>query len=571
MSECVVRNVFLNLEQFLQKVAALDIFEALIFNYKIKSSDWLEPSALHFGSSVAEFSKQLEETLRVFYAQRLEQLQQGQPAAREALGAEGTAGAQHAQLAQTYTCELCSRKFQSVAKLSAHISRSHRHRGSSRCDICELQLSSPGELLSHNQTVHDSAQQLSGDDFPSLPFLCCRTCLSAHKTLQGFTAHTCSQAPGTAGEARGAGQQLVASTDHLRALRKYRCGLCREEYRSQARMLYHLERCRQGPYLCELCAHQFPSKKELNLHKKKAHRGAKCFFCDECSLAFKLLTSLQKHKVNRHESEQGSYPCDQCSQHFTKKIHLTNHKIRMHKMDRKFLCQVCGHKFTNSNSLNTHLKTHSEKKRFKCSYCKKLFRQKEKLKYHTRIHTGEKPHVCQTCGKSFIRKSQLHDHALRHQGKKRHSCADCNKTYAGLWDLKQHIRKKHSAPTEPVATEAGSQPCGDVEEQPAATTATTATSEACEGGKPAAALCTMQSTVLGACEVSVPKLLPVVQLGEVIQADHTTADNSKYIVYLGAMQPLASDTLQLIDLQLLSQPTYVLACASGLDLPTITY
>nr|CAD7441348.1 unnamed protein product [Timema bartmani] len=177
--------------------------------------------------------------------------------------------------------------------------------------------------------------------------------------------------------------------------------------------------------------------------ESNAQRGVKCFFCDECSLSFKFCTSLQKHKVNRHEKEQGTFLCEQCDCVFTKKIQLTNHKIQAHQVERKFLCQVCGKKLSNSNSLNTHLDTHSEMRKFSCSFCNKTFRQKEKLKYHTRTHTGERPHLCLTCGKSFIRKSRLDDHILRHQGKKRYRCSHCSKSYAGAWDLKQHVKKQH--------------------------------------------------------------------------------------------------------------------------------
>jgi len=72
------------------------------------------------------------------------------------------------------------------------------------------------------------------------------------------------------------------------------------------------------------------------------HRGANSFFCDECGLTFKFRTSLQKHKVNRHETEQGPFSCEECGKSFTKRIQLTNHKISTHCVERKFLCQVCS-------------------------------------------------------------------------------------------------------------------------------------------------------------------------------------------------------------------------------------
>lgn len=223
-------------------------------------------------------------------------------------------------------------------------------------------------------------------------------------------------------------------------------------------MSYHLPRCTQGPYKCELCTEEYMFKKDLNLHKKKTHRGANSFFCDECGLTFKFRTSLQKHKVNRHETEQGPFSCEECSKSFAKRIQLTNHKINTHCIERKFLCQVCGNKFSNYGSLMAHLDTHTETRRFSCNYCNKKFRQKEKLKYHTRIHTGERPHLCQTCGKGFIRKSKLDEHMRRHRGEKRYHCSVCNKSYAAGWDLKLHNKKQHPDTIDSVATSATSPP-----------------------------------------------------------------------------------------------------------------
>jgi hypothetical protein len=68
------------------------------------------------------------------------------------------------------------------------------------------------------------------------------------------------------------GKQLITNLEILKALKKYKCGLCHEEYRSMRRMSYHLPRCTQGPYKCELCAEEYMFKKDLNLHKKKLHR-----------------------------------------------------------------------------------------------------------------------------------------------------------------------------------------------------------------------------------------------------------------------------------------------------------
>ncbi|KAG8258166.1 Zinc finger protein Gfi-1b [Homalodisca vitripennis] len=257
--------------------------------------------------------------------------------------------------------------------------------------------------------------------------------------------------------------ELMTDTAQLQRHRKFVCGVCSEVYRSLGRIAYHAARCHAGPYQCELCVHVATTKQLLNRHKKKCHKGVESFFCTECGLGFKRRTSLQKHLVNRHESGQDHFVCDidGCSQLFPKKIHLTNHKIEVHGMERKFLCQVCGHKFMTQDSLSRHLEFHTNKKRFECRICSKLFATNEKLTFHVRTHTGEKPFVCDRlgCTKSFVSKAKLTEHLQRHNGEKRHKCPVCGKQYANKPDLRIHLRKIHPSGENSVETAPADSEC----------------------------------------------------------------------------------------------------------------
>ncbi|KAJ8867864.1 hypothetical protein PR048_031669 [Dryococelus australis] len=142
-------------------------------------------------------------------------------------------------------------------------------------------------------------------------------------------------------------------------------------------------------------------------------------------------------------------------------------------------------------------------------------------------------------------------------------------------------RKKHSASAEPSATsmKCSKLPASEVPEQQSAPCEEGAQTESKEvGAKPPDPVLgeAQGMDVLAECEVpQLPRLLPVVQLGEVVQSDQAAADASRIIVHLGAMQPLSTDTLHLVDsssvVQVLNQPTYLLACTAGLDVPTISY
>ncbi|XP_021913906.1 zinc finger protein 37 homolog isoform X5 [Zootermopsis nevadensis] len=397
-----------------------------------------------------------------------------------------------------FKCEICSCNFVNETKLAVHVAKCQedvrsatkaKSRGSKihSCKNCNMVFTARKFLTAHIRRTHKIGGDITSEDInkasctvpevstrlndqiqslpENLPFYCCNMCLVVFKTCKEFEVHICKNGGNNLdGETtlhnymQLTERQLITDLEILTSLKKYKCGLCHEEYRSMARMSYHLPRCTQGPYKCELCTEEYTFKKDLNLHKKKSHRGANSFFCDECGLTFKFRTSLQKHKVKRHETEQCPFSCEECGKNFTKRIQLTNHKINTHRIERKFLCQMCGNKFSNYGSLMAHLDTHTETRRFSCSYCSKMFRLKEKLKYHTRIHTGERPHLCQTCGKGFIRKSKLDEHMRRHRGEKRYHCSICNKSYAAGWDLKLHNKKQHPDSVDSVSAATASPP-----------------------------------------------------------------------------------------------------------------
>ncbi|XP_023722653.1 zinc finger protein 271 isoform X2 [Cryptotermes secundus] len=577
--DILVRKTFMNLEIFLQKAATLDIFETLIFNYKVKIG-LLDPLTAHFLAIVTELASQLQllsqetseqkdfvDTLQISVCnsdlnirgsdsrmsepvvlsiktedstgkkdslefslfnddnnhseirlpiknsklsvstvsskeagstrlkQRSEKLSQkksenqGKPVRKTETGSEIY------EVSKCFKCEMCN-SFVTETKLVIHVAKCQKDvssttkaksRGSKiySCNHCEMVFTARRFLTAHTSRTHKVGNDIATEEISNglctvsedstglndeiqllpenLPFLCCKTCLVVYKTHKEFEVHICKNGGNCLNEGtildkyvQLSGNKLITNLERLKALKKYKCGLCHEEYRSMRRMSYHLPRCTQGPYKCEICTEEYMFKKDLNLHKKKLHKGANSFFCDECGLTFKFRTSLQKHKVNRHETEQGPFSCEECDKRFAKRIQLTNHKINTHRVERKFLCQMCGNRFSNYGSLMAHLDTHTETRRFCCNYCSKKFRQKEKLKYHTRIHTGERPHLCQTCGKGFIRKSKLDEHMRRHRGEKRYHCSVCDKSYAAGWDLKLHNKKQHPDSVASVTTLAAS-------------------------------------------------------------------------------------------------------------------
>lgn len=112
---------------------------------------------------------------------------------------------------------------------------------------------------------------------------------------------------------------------------------------------------------------------------------------------------------------------------------------------KKFKCQYCSKKFTQSTHLDVHIRSHIGLKPFPCHTCGKRFTQRGNLRTHMRIHTGEKPYTCTTCGKKFARLGGLQSHQLTHTDKKPFKCKfdHCNKSFTQLGNMKAHQNRFH--------------------------------------------------------------------------------------------------------------------------------
>lgn len=89
--------------------------------------------------------------------------------------------------------------------------------------------------------------------------------------------------------------------------------------------------------------------------------------------------------------------------------HLVGHKI-----ERRFICDICGAGLKRKEHLERHKLGHNPERPFVCSVCMKGFKRKEHLNLHFVIHSGEKTEICLECGKGFYRKDHLRKHTRSH-------------------------------------------------------------------------------------------------------------------------------------------------------------
>lgn len=136
--------------------------------------------------------------------------------------------------------------------------------------------------------------------------------------------------------------------------------------------------------------------------------------------------------------------CDDCGKSFKWKHGLNSHMI-VHAKEKKLLCDECGYSTSHLKTLRAHQLSHTGHL-FRCTApnCLYTSRRKENLKIHIATHKNETPFVCEVCGHRFSQNKNLKRHALLHIAKNQHKCPHCSFTNYRTDKLKEHILRQHT-------------------------------------------------------------------------------------------------------------------------------
>jgi len=120
--------------------------------------------------------------------------------------------------------------------------------------------------------------------------------------------------------------------------------------------------------------------------------GRPAYFCGICECRFTQAESLKSHMCI----------------HSDERIFLTS--------DWQFSCRICRRKYHRIGNLQTHMLTHTNPIH-SCHLCGRQFSCIGGLKTHSRVHSGvhsgERPFVCDLCHGSFTKLKTLRSHMLR--------------------------------------------------------------------------------------------------------------------------------------------------------------
>lgn len=198
---------------------------------------------------------------------------------------------------ETYLCEICSRKFTSLARIKQHM-----HAG-------------------HIKKKKKTRRSLS----PT-------SCTICGKIIRDMKTHL-----------------RVFHSDE----RPFKCSYCNAAFKQKVHRDTHIRGQHTGekPYLCNQCGRRYYAQSVLRLHINRYHFHLKPHKCDQCGNAYRQLYELKDH-INLHHLNIKMYPCKVCERRFGTKKNLHQHMLS--HGEKRFQCKFCHQKFATTSGRRGH-------------------------------------------------------------------------------------------------------------------------------------------------------------------------------------------------------------------------
>ncbi|XP_017270833.1 zinc finger protein 574 [Kryptolebias marmoratus] len=374
-------------------------------------------------------------------------------------------------------CELCSRTFTSVNRLTAH-QRVHEE-GTHKCPDCGKVFKKATSLQTHMRTHSGVARYLCVDcgigfttemtlimhrkSHVADPFHKCQFC---NKTFTNMTKYLYHRRTHLSSETPDSPAPVFVGSPPRRASATALAILQRAREKKISHLLPPLTEEEMGTL--ENSNQIYSNKVDTSEAKKKEEDGEmqaseqaegtseenQQVEMEDASVSNSKSVSLDGGGVmmssavsgkaaSTLSSNKGPFCCRSCRKPFPSQLLLAHHRRQSHTLQRRFMCGICGKSFKKQIHVQNHMRIHTGEKPFQCSDCGKTFSLLANLMRHTLIHSGVRPYRCDVCYRSFSQSSNLRQHSLLHSSAPRLTCPECPATFRWANKLAAHRFTQH--------------------------------------------------------------------------------------------------------------------------------